>query len=217
MKWSDEAWSASASIYDQITVMPFICELIDGSLDREKFRQYISQDAIYLEHFSRALSMIAARAHRKDHILDFIRFAEGAIVVESELHRNYFDAFGIPRNPIPSPACHHYVSFLKSTAALAQVEVAMAAVLPCFWIYKKIGDYIYAHQQRHDNPYKEWIDTYAGEEFGNIVNRAIHLCDEAALTCTQAQRELMSDAFVTACRLEWMFWDSAWRLERWVV
>jgi thiaminase/transcriptional activator TenA len=217
MKWSDIAWKTPSGIYDQITGMPFIRELIDGSLDREKFKFYISQDALYLESFSRALSLIAARAHRKDHMLDFIRFAEGAIVVESELHRTYFDALGIPENPQPSPACHHYISFLNSTAALAQLEVAMAAVLPCFWIYKEVGDHIYAHQQRNDNPYKKWIDTYAGEEFGAIVGKAIRICDDVALTCTEEQRKMMSDAFVTSCRLEWLFWDSAWRLERWQV
>jgi thiaminase/transcriptional activator TenA len=49
---------------------------------------------------------------------------------------------------------------------LAQVEVTMASVLPCFWIYKKVGDHIYQQQNKQNNPYQTWIDTYAGEEFG---------------------------------------------------
>ena len=46
------------------------------------------------------------------------------------------------------PVCHHYVHFLKSTAALDAVEIAMAAVLPCFWIYQKVGDYIYDNKRQ---------------------------------------------------------------------
>ena len=98
---------------------------------------------------------------------------------------------------------------------MEQVEVAMAAVLPCFWVYKKVGDHIYSNQNKGKNPYQKWIDTYAGSEFGEIVDTAIKACDEVAKQCTADQRETMRDAFLTGCRLEWMFWDSAWRLEKW--
>jgi thiaminase/transcriptional activator TenA len=216
MTWSKSAWEKSQPIYDEIIAMPFIKGMISGTLDHDKFNFYIAQDAKYLENFARALSIIAARAHSKKHILDFVRFAEGAIVVESGLHEGYLNESGKFLNVSVSPACHHYNSFLTSTATMAQVEVAMAAVLPCFWVYKKVGDYIFDNQNK-DNPYKKWIDTYAGAEFGEIVNRAIGACDEVAEQCTLNQRQAMTDVFVRSCQLEWMFWDSAWRLERWPV
>jgi thiaminase/transcriptional activator TenA len=217
MSWSNTAWEQSTTIYDQIIRMPFIEELIAGTLPVEKFKFYISQDSNYLEHFGRSLSLIAARANQVEHVLDYIRFAEGAIVVENALHAGYFKEYDIAEKAAISPACHYYTSFLLSTAALAQVEVAMAAVLPCFWIYKKVGDYIYQQQHQANNPYKNWIDTYAGEEFGAKVTNAINICDKVALTCSATQQQAMTDAFVTACRLEWLFWDSAWRLEKWPV
>jgi len=104
---------------------------------------------------------------------------------------------------------------MLSTAAIDQVEVAMAAVLPCFWIYQKVGEHILAHQNKTDNPYQSWINTYGGDAFGLVVKKAINICDEAALNCTPAQQSKMTDAFMTACKLEWAFWDSAWRLETW--
>lgn len=217
MTWSKTVWQEATPIYDRITEMPFINGLIEGSLDKEKFKFYIAQDSNYLEHFGRALAMISARAHRKEHTLQFIRFAEGAIVVESALHANYFKQLGIEDKPVLSPACHHYKHFLTSTAATAQVEVAMAAVLPCFWIYKEVGDFIVKHQNKNNNPYQDWINTYAGEEFALLVKTAITICDEAAATCTPEQQKAMTEAFIASCRLEWLFWDSAWRLERWVV
>ncbi|RDV14561.1 thiaminase II [Pontibacter diazotrophicus] len=197
--------------------MPFIEELINGTLDQEKFKFYIAQDSLYLADFGRALSLVAARAHTTDHALEFMRFAEGAIVVEHALHAGYFQQLGIQKSTTISPACQHYTRYLLSTAALDQVEVAMAGLLPCFWIYKEVGDYIYKQPQKENNPYQEWINTYAGEEFAGIVKRAINICDEAATKCTPAQQQEMTDAFVTACKLEWMFWDSAWRMEKWPV
>jgi thiaminase/transcriptional activator TenA len=217
MSWSKSAWEKAQPIYDQIVIMPFIKGMIEGTLHREKFNFYIAQDARYLENFGRALAMIAARAHRKDHVLDFIRFAEGAIVVESALHAGYLGGQEGEKKIEVSPACHHYNSHLISMATLESVEVAMAAVLPCFWVYKEVGDYIFQHQKKEGNPYQEWINTYSGNDFGIVVNKAIQICDEVATTCTPAQREAMTDAFLTGCQLEWMFWDSAWRLERWPV
>ena len=85
----------------------------------------------------------------------------------------------------------------------------MAAVLPCFWIYKKVGDYIYENQSVKNNPYQQWIETYAGEEFGLLVDQAINCCDRVAETCSDNQKELMHKAFYTASQLEYNFWDSA--------
>ncbi|WP_442590911.1 thiaminase II [Pedobacter sp. AW31-3R] len=215
MNWSDNTWEKATPIYNDIIKMPFVTHLASGTLDIEKFKFYMQQDSNYLEYFGRTLSLIAARVHDINHVLDFIRFAEGAIVVENALHESYFIEYEVKGKTSLSPTCHHYVHFMQSTAALAQVETAMAAVLPCFWIYKKVGDFILETQDPHHHPYQNWIDTYAGEEFGLLVEKAIALCDKVALECTPQQQERMTEAFITASRLEFAFWDSAWKLEKW--
>jgi thiaminase/transcriptional activator TenA len=67
------------------------------------------------------------------------------------------------------------------------------------------------------NPYQAWIDTYAGEEFHNAVRAMMAATDEAAETASSSLRERMYDAFARATQLEWIFWDSAFRLESWPV
>ena len=215
MKWSNTAWHEALPIYNTITAMPFIKELTAGTLDLEKFKYYMQQDAHYLEYFARTLAVIAAKVPDVNTMLDFVRFAEGAIVVERALHDGYFKQYEVGERAPISPTCHHYVHFMKSMAFGSDVSVAMAAVLPCFWIYKKVGDHILEHQSQNDNPYADWIATYAGEEFGLIVDKAIALCDAAAATATPAQQEAMTAAFVTASRLEFAFWDSAYKSEKW--
>lgn len=215
MKWSDKAWAEALPVYNDITAMPFIKELANGTLDVEKFKYYLQQDAHYLEYFARALAIIAAKTRDVDTMLDFIRFSEGAIVVERALHDSYFKEYNINQRVAMSPACHHYVHYLQSTVYMADSAVGMAAVLPCFWIYKKVGDYILSIQDKNDNKYQNWIDTYAGEEFSLLVDRAIAICNEVAENSTSAQRKLMTEAFMAASRLEYLFWDSAYRLEQW--
>lgn len=217
MNWSSHTWKEASPIYDKIIALPFNQELIRGTLPEEKFQFYIAQDSLYLAEFGRALSLIAARAHNTAHTLAFNQFAEGAILVEQALHAGYFRKYNLTGQITPSPTCQLYTQFLLTRAALDQVEIAMAAVLPCFWIYKEVGDYIYRQQQPTQNPYQEWINTYAGEEFARIVNRAILICDEVAENCTPTQKQAMTDAFIMASKLEWMFWDSAYIMEQWPI
>ena len=205
MKWTDKIWTQIEPIYQKIIEMPFIEELQKGTLPLEKFQFYMGQDSFYLENFARSLALIGARAHRVSHALDFIRFAEGAIVVEKALHDSYFQEFGLSQRGSIEPTTHHYINFLKSTSALDQVEIAMAAVLPCFWIYQEVGDSIYKNQLSEDNPYQKWIDTYAGKEFKELVIKAINICDSVAENCTPQQQERMTQAFVEASKLEFMF------------
>ena len=65
------------------------------------------------------------------------------------------------------------------------------------------------------NPYQKWIDTYSGEEFQEVVQSAIHLTDRVAEGTNEKQLKKMQEVFVLSTRLEWMFWDSAYRMETW--
>lgn len=215
MKWSEQTWKTIEPIYESILKMPFIEELTNGSLPKEKFQFYMLQDSLYLEHFGRTLALIGAKVYDIQDVLSYFRFAENAIVVENALHESYFKDFNVSDKGNIEPACHHYIHFLRSTAALDAVEVAMAATLPCFWIYKMVGDYIYSHQQQENNPYHQWIKTYGGEEFGVAVQKAIAICDNAAENTTPEIRKKMTEAFITASRLEYDFWDGAYNLKKW--
>ena len=214
MNWSNKTWEQIASIYNSIINMPFITELMNGTLPMDKFQFYIAQDSFYLEAYGRALAIVAARANSTKDLLTYLRFAESAVVVEQELHESFFKTFKLIDKGNIEPSCHHYTHFIKSTAALDTVEVAMAAILPCFWIYKAVGDYIYENSSKN-NPYQKWIDTYAGEEFGLSVIKAIETCDHVASQCTELQRQAMTRSFITASRLEFNFWDSAYKLKKW--
>ena len=215
MNWSEQAWKAIEAIYGSILEMPFIAELSDGSLSLEQFRFYMAQDSLYLEHFGRALAIVGARAPELQDVLAYTRFAEQAIVVENALHESFFKDFGLTDKGSIQPACHHYVHFLRSTATIEPVEVGMAATLPCFWIYKEVGDYIYSRQNDRENPYQRWIATYGGAEFAEGVRNAVAICNRAAAATTQQIRDRMTAAFVASAHLEYGFWQAAYDLKEW--
>ena len=218
--FSPEAWYRNAQVYEVIRTMPFNAALAAGTLSEARFKHYITQDAHYLIGFGRALTLAGAKAPDPDRIVQFAKSAEGAIVVERALHGSFFQKYGITpevfaQTPL-SPACHHYVSYLLATAYAEPYEVLLGALLPCFWIYAEVGRDIHARAVA-GNPYQAWIDTYASEEFHNAVRVMIAATDEAAEGASSSLRARMHAAFARATQLEWMFWDSAFRLESWPI
>ena len=218
--FSREAWNRNAVLYETIRTLPFNAQLASGALSESRFKHYIAQDAHYLVGFGRALALAAAKAPDADRIVQFAKAAEGALVVERALHGSFFKQYGITaelfaQTPL-SPACHHYVCYLLATAYAEPYEVLLAALLPCFWIYAEVGRDIHARAAAA-NPYRAWIDTYAGEEFHAAVRAMIAATDDAAKEVNSPLRARMHAAFTRAAQLEWVFWDSAFRLEAWPV
>jgi thiaminase/transcriptional activator TenA len=217
MTFTEQLWREIEPVYAAILDHAFIRELAGGSLSRERFLFYMQQDALYLQDFSRALGLAAARSPDTPGRNAFLGFASGVAVVEQALHEGYFREFGVSPDVDKAPGCFAYTHFLLSTAALGSYAEAIAALLPCFWIYREVGNEIVRRSRAgiQENPYRRWIETYAGEHFSQSVDRAIALAEDAAAAAGDAEREAMRRAFVRSARLEWLFWDSAYRLEEW--
>lgn len=214
MKWSEEAWNAAAEIYDRILELPFVRELAAGTLSRERFQFYIGQDSMYIDNYSRVLAHVGSRMPRKEWMEDFLRFASDGIAVEKALHEFYLTGHdtGSLR---PSPTCLLYNSY-EAAKAMAPVEVEAASILPCFWVYQRVGESI-MRECAEGNPYARWIETYGDEGFAESNRRAIEICDGLAEGASPEARAQMTEAFVMSTRMEWMFWDSAYRMEQWPV
>ncbi len=213
MKWTEIAWEASKPIYHKILELPFLKELMNGSLPKEKFYFYLNQDAIYLSEYGKVLAGIASRMNDVKQRSAFLKFSTDTIAVEQALHAFYLKDAPPKKYEGPSPSCLLYTGFVSQQLLCYPVEIALASILPCFWIYQKVGDYIIANHTKDENPYQAWIDTYGGEEFATEVKKAIDICD--AVADGSALQEEMTKAFRYAVKMEWMFWDSAYKMEDW--
>ena len=218
--FSAEAAAATASLRRRIREMPFNVELAAGTLGSDRFRFYILQDALYLAEYARALAIAGGRSPDADAVARFTRCAEGAIVVERALHEGFFARFGLSHEQVagsePSPACLAYTSFLLAAACTQSYEVLVAALLPCFTVYREVGLDI-AGRAAPGNPYRTWIDTYADPAFGETVEAVSAIVDRSATAASPPMRQAMLRAFLRSTQYEWMFWDSAYRREGWPV
>jgi len=218
--FTGELWRSIASIYVEILAHPFLRGLTDGTLTEERFRYYVLQDAVYLREYARALSLAGVRSPDVDALVTFNQHSAGAITVERSLHEGFLEDLGVLRVGAEaseaSPTTLAYTSFLLRTATLGDYPEVLGAVLPCYWIYREVGKALL--EEGSPNPmYRRWIDTYGGEDFGASVRAVLDLTDRACEGLNPSQKARVGEAFVTTSRYEWMFWDAAWRLEKWPV
>lgn len=208
--WSAEAWKASEHIYNEILKLPFITELAAGTLSGERFTNYIKQDNLYIDEYSRVLAHIASRLSEIDDVATFLEFANDGVAMEKGLHAMYVSDAA----PRKSPVCLLYTSLLKAQA-LEDVAVEAAAILPCFWIYQKVGEHILSIASKEGNPYADWINAYSNPAFDISTRRCIDVCDRLAAAAGEETRRRMTDIYVQCSRLEYMFWDSAYNFGDW--
>jgi len=217
MTFSAQAWQAAGPRFAEIMRHPFLRRLVDGTLGEDVFVRYLHDDVHYLNGYARVLATIASRAPDADGIALFAGAAERAIAAELDVHRTYL----LPRASDAAaggvigatPTCRAYVGMLNTVATCEPVEVAIAAVLPCFRVYSEVGRGI--GDPGMDHPYRRWIDAYADPEFTEAVRAVEGYVDRLAEPVSDGRRGRMTAAYLDATRYEWMFWDAAWRAEAW--
>ncbi|MCS7043610.1 MAG: thiaminase II [Bryobacteraceae bacterium] len=217
--FAQQCWRRAEPVFRKALEHPFLQELASGKLQKEKFRFYLEQDLLYLREFSRLLLELAAKAPRGAQAQTLARHANEAIAEEAALHGEILGLSDSARTEFPdrftmSPTNLAYVNHLRTSVGRGSFLEGMAAVLPCYWYYLEAGKEL-AKKGSPVPEYQQWIRQYSGPDYGKSVREALEIFEAAAAGASPAERERAARIFETSARYEWMFWDMAWRMERW--
>jgi thiaminase/transcriptional activator TenA len=219
-RFTSVLWADIEHIYDRVLAHPFVRGLRDGSLPRESFRHYITQDAHYLRIYARVLALCAARARHPQDVTMFARHAANAVAAEQDLHESLLADMGFSPEaaaaaPI-APTTLAYTSFLLSAAYEGSYPEAVGAVLPCYWLYARVGEHLRSAGSP-DPVYDKWINAYGDPAFQHVTAEVLDATVRLAGESGAVERRLMRERNLTAARYEWMFWDAGYRVEQWPV
>ena len=207
MSWTQEVWQKSLPIYERIIAHPFIKELADGTLAMEKFVRYIAQDEIYIKNYGEEMFLMAAMMPDKTMLELFRAFSKEGMEAEKAMHDLLIERFGIDTAVEPSEVTAGYMAHTRRHINSGSLAHAMAAMLPCMWIYNEVGLYIYNHRTTAPNPYADWVATYASEDFTEGTRLILEFCDRIAEEATPEVRAEMNEAYLIAAEYEWAFWN----------
>jgi len=218
--WSGRLWAEITPIYDAILEHPFITGLVTGDLEVETFRHYIVQDELYIREYARAIAILAAKAPTWKATQLFTEHATSAAQYESDLHESVVAELGgratMLTDARPTPTSLAYISFIRGHAFGSSFVDGLASILPCFWIYAEVGQYLGAKGSQN-SAYQKWIDSYDDPQYVNAVVAALEVTNELGAELGATDESRARDIFATASKYEWLFWDAAFRRETWAL
>lgn len=210
---NERLWSV---IFD----LPFIREIATGGLDEARFRYFVEEDILYLDAFSRALTRAAGWAEDAATRQFLLQRATGILREEVGPHTERARIMRIDvarlQEREPGPVTVAYIDHMLRVVEAGPLGDAIAAVLPCYWVYRRVGERLAAKPPDHPL-YRDWILTYDSKEFAEATDRQIALLDRLAAASTEAGRQRMRRWFRRSLRYEWMFWDQAYSGLSWPV
>ena len=212
--FSEQLRQEASEIWKQIFGHSFLQEIREGSLPTEKFRYYLGQDYYYLERFARAVAIALGKAPDSPSVE---LLAKRVLTpIERPFHGRLLELVGVSPDEAarvePSPTNLAYTNHMLVTAFTHGLGPTAAALLPCPWTYSLLGEVL----GEVEHPvYGEWVAFYHQGFLDESVRAWRQFVDNAAAESGPQERDLMRRVFLTSSRYELMFWDMAYRQERW--
>ena len=218
MTFAEELMAHSEKIWQNYYSHPFIQEMIDGTLDKDKFCLYLIQDTKYLVDYARAYAHAFIKCKDID-IMKHILQDMGMIHSEEDMmHIQYLKGFGYSEEDALAmpmlPGCRDYVNYMIRTAAEGTMEDGIMGVLPCALSYYFIGRYCLEEAQKRGtyegNFFIEWIKEYSGEGYKGVYESSCDLCNQISQDATEKEKARYKEIFDESSRFEVGFWDMAY-------
>jgi thiaminase/transcriptional activator TenA len=174
----------------QILQLSFIEHLKTGTLPEEQFMLYKANDVIYLPYFSQGIEIIAGRITDQIEKNTLLSKALGAIQQEQNIRKDYLPNFkGDIHSTILSPNNKQYIEFLLSNAKNAPIETALAAHLPCFWVYQQLGEHLPLSQISLNHPFRPQIKSFSSVKLKESSNFILKMITTRANQLSQEREE----------------------------
>lgn len=203
-------WESVAPVYQKIVAHPFVQNLAKGTLPPISFAHYLSQDVLYLADDNRALQLLSEKAVNVQEQQFFCQLAADGLEIERVLHTEFLDYFQVEKASEKSEVIKGYTQFLLHHVQHSEYQVAAAALLPCFWIYNKVGKEI-LKQSVPNNPYKKWIETYEGDEYEQYTANFIRIVDDLGTEANSNLRTDIKNAFLDGAKFELAFFEESFQ------
>jgi len=208
--FTQSMWDENYSVYQEIIKMPFVQELRNGTLDENKFKNYIIQDYFYLQNYKTVYEILLSKSINNEISLFIIEVIKRVDDEIKGCHKKFFKKFRITMKDIRNTQVWAntklYNDFLIKTVSVEPFEVGLVSTLPCSWIYSQIGYDIKKMKQVHGNKYQFWIDSYGKIPWKDSnTKKFVNLIENLAHYATKENRQKMKDIYKVGTRMEYMF------------
>jgi thiaminase/transcriptional activator TenA len=217
MSFFERLKKAASAEWRSYTEHPFTAGLADGTLPEPAFRHYLVQDYLFLIEFARAYALAVYKSNQLADMREAASGLSAILDVEMSLHVRLCAGWGLsPRDLEQAPSAAEtlaYTRYVLDAGMRGDLLSLKVALAPCVIGYAEIATRLAETDARAPtNPYRVWIDEYAGAPYQEVAAKArAHLDRLAALYATPGREAELITIFKEATRLETDFWEMGWR------
>lgn len=217
MKFTDYLYEEAKDVWGEYLKHPFLIEIGKGTLPKDKFKNYLIQDYLYLIEFARVFAMGIVKSETIEDMKFFNEAVEGTIEDETAVHISYMNKLNISKKYAQTSkydmVTTSYTSYMQSVSITGDLKALVVSTLPCTWSYNFIGNYIAKNYEDYleDNFYGDWIKMYADEEFNNVANKWIDYTNKICENVDEKEKEKLKDIFIKSSLYELEFWNMAYK------
>jgi thiaminase (transcriptional activator TenA) len=200
------------------TEHPFTNGLADGTLAENAFRYYLTQDYLFLIEFARAYALSVYKAPRLQDMRDAASGLSAILDVEMHLHVKLCAGWGLSARDLEeapaAPQMLAYTRYVLDAGLRGDLLTLKVALAPCVIGYAEIATRLAALPDAlaGSNPYRVWIEEYAGAPYQAVAADARAQLDRLAARYVTPAREVeLCAIFKEATCLEIEFWQMGWR------
>lgn len=215
-----ELWrNAAGDNWCGYTDHAFVRGLADGSLPKAAFVHYLTQDYVFLFHFSRAWALAITKAGSVEEMRLCAATVNALINEEIALHIKVCADAGISEPELlaaeEQPENLAYTRYVLEAGYSGDFLDLMATLAPCVFGYGEIGRTL--KEIHGKTPYQDWIDTYSGDDYQSVCAEVGALIDQAVADrlgpnpAESPRWGSLCQHFDIATRLEIGFWDMGLR------
>ena len=218
MRFFERLKAAASAEWRVYTEHPFTNGMADGLLAEAAFRHYLVQDYLFLIEFARAYALAVYKAPKLADMREAAAGLSAILDVEMNLHVKLCAGWGLSPHDLerapPAIEMLAYTRYVLDTGMRGDLLALQVALAPCVIGYAEIATRLAARPDAcvATNPYRVWIEEYAGAAYQEVAAKArAHLDRLANLYVTPAREAELVTIFKEATRLETDFWEMGWR------
>jgi len=197
-EFTKEMWTEVEDVYKQILECEFTQALAKGNLSEKAFKHYLAQDVLYMKEDAECLMRMSKRSNVPEEKDFFYKMSTDCVEIEEILHNDFMKYFDITPAKRLSPAFKEYCDFLDVNTKKEEYFLGVAALLPCFWLYGKVGIWVLSHHNEN-NKYKKFIDTYSGDDYINYTRTFIQIMENQAKNLDSISKKKIFSVFRKSC------------------
>src|SRR5215472_3735226 len=174
---------------------PFTTAMADGSLPQPAFRRYLVQDYLFLIEFARAYALAVYKAPQLSDMRESAAALSAILDVEMNLHVKLCAGWGLSPDDLeraaPAAETLAYTRYVLDTGMRGDLLALKVALAPCVIGYAEIAARlaVRAGAAPATNPYRVWIDEYAGAAYQEVAVKARADLDRLAARYLTPARE----------------------------